>query len=93
MDSPVKLSAVGHSLLPGACLAISCGRLAWPGSGRPVAAGSSLVLAAAVELEGWLLLQQCLSAHGKGGRVWSDGPAKLLLSQVCRHACGSGNGC
>ena len=49
------------------------------------AAGSSLVLAAAAELEGWLLPQQCLSVRGKGGGVWSDGPAKLLLSHLCRH--------
>lgn len=33
---------------------------------RGRAAKSSLVLATTTELEGWLLLQQCPSVHGKG---------------------------
>lgn len=46
MNSPVEPPAVGLSLLPGACLAISRGRQAWPGSRRPVAVlqGAALFL-------------------------------------------------
>lgn len=96
MNSPVKPPAVGHSITWGLF-----GHKLWEtgmariqeASGR--AAGSSLVLAAAAELEGWLLLQQCPSVRGKGGGVWSDSPAKLLLSHLCRCTvtCGSGHGC
>lgn len=79
-QSSQAFPTVSHSLLPGSCLAVSHGRWAWPGSRRPVAVlqGAalqqcrSLALAASMELEGWLLMQQCLSMKKVrgGGLEW-----------------------